>query len=232
MRNLRNSVVIALGGLIVSLPSAAVAKPPAAPVDPPAAGGGIRPAALTKTDHTRREMLRCPALVPAALNPPPGTTLEAGMAARGVQTYVCTAPAAGAAAPAWVLKAPHAVLSDGAETAATHFAGPGAASSPASAPIWQALDGSRLTGTKVATAAAPDGKSIPWLLLRTASSGGPGRFVDVTWIQRLDTAGGAAPTTGCDAAHLNAEVLVPYRADYFFYHPAAATTPLRRCASN
>jgi hypothetical protein len=89
-----------------------------------------------------------------------------------------------------------------------------------------------LTGTRVAAAAAPDGKSIPWLLLRTASVGGPGLFGDVTWIQRLDTAGGAAPATGCDAAHLNAEVLVPYRADYFFYHPAAAATPLRRCASN
>ncbi len=183
----------------------------------------------------------------AALDPPAGATLAAGMAASGVQAYVCTAPAAGGA-PAWVLKAPHAVLSEGQETAATHFLGPapvppvgakapapGAAvpaATPATAPTWQALDGSRLTGARVASAAAPDGKSIPWLLLKGTSSVGPGLFGDVTWIQRLDTVGGTAPAGGCDAGHLGAEVLVPYRADYFFYHPTAAGAPQRRCASN
>jgi hypothetical protein len=175
-------------------------------------------------------------------------TLAAGMAASGVQAYVCTAPASAGAAPAWVLKAPHAVLSEGKETAATHFSGPAPlppvaaktpapastapAAAPAAAPTWQALDGSRFTGARVASAAAPDGKSIPWLLLRSTSSVGPGLFGDVTWVQRLDTDGGAAPASGCDAAHLGAEVLVPYRADYFFYHATAAGSPMRRCASN
>ncbi len=194
---------------------------------------------------------RCPAHVPAALDPPAGTTLAAGMAASGVQVYVCTAPATAGGAPAWVLKAPHAVLSEGKETTATHFSGPApappvaakgpsagaqapspAATAPATAPTWEALDGSRLTGAKVASAAAPDGKSIPWLLLRSTSSVGPGLFGDVTWVQRLDTVGGAAPAAGCDAGHLGAEVMVPYRADYFFYHASAAGAPLRRCASN
>ena len=159
------------------------------------------------------KLLRCPAHVPAALDPPAGTTLAAGMAASGVQVYVCTAPRDRGRAPAWVLKAPHAVLSEGKETTATHFSGPapvaagrrqgaerridGAvaspASAPATAPTWEALDGSRLTGARVASAAAPDGKSIPWLLLRSTSSVGPGLFGDVTWVQRLDTVGGAAP---------------------------------------
>jgi hypothetical protein len=194
--------------------------------------------------------LHCPAHVPAALDPPAGTTLAAGMAASGVQVYVCTAAAA-ASAPTWVLNAPHAVHSEGKETTATHFSGPapvppvaakaaGAAATTApsgpfaaaTAPTWEALDGSRLTGARVASAPSPDGKSIPWLLLRSTSSTGPGLFGDVTWVQRLDTVGGAAPATGCDAGHLGAEVMVPYRADYFFYHPVAAGAGLRRCVSN
>ena len=129
-------------------------------------------------------------------------------------------------------KAPHAVLSEGKETTATHFSGPAPAPPVAAkgrvriagtfargdgsrdGPTWEALDGSRLTGARVASAAAPDGKSIPWLLLRSTSSTGPGLFGDVTWVQRLDTVGGGAPA-GCDGGHLGAEVMVPYRADYF-----------------
>ena len=232
----------------------AAAEPPAA-ADQAAPAAGVKRAAFTgdraaplaKSDDAK--LLSCPARVPAALDPPAGATLAAGMAASGVQAYVCTAPAAGGA-PAWVLKAPHAVLLQGQGTAATHFSGPApvppvgakapapgvpvapAATASATAPTWQALDGSRLTGARVAAAAAPDGKSIPWLLLRSTSSVGPGLFGDVTWVQRLDTVGGTAPTGGCDTTHLGAEILVPYRADYFFYHPTAAGSPMRRCASN
>jgi hypothetical protein len=222
-----------------------------------AAFAGERPSSPGHGDASK--LLRCPAHVPAALDPPSGTTVAAGMAASGVQVYVCTAPATAGAAPAWVLKAPHAVLSEGKETTATHFSGPApappvapkapspasastsaaapapssaSATAPATAPTWEALDGSRLTGARVASAAAPDGKSIPWLLLRSTSSVGPGLFGDVIWVQRLDTVGGAAPAAGCDAGHLGAEVMVPYRADYFFYHASAAGAPLRRCASN
>jgi hypothetical protein len=221
----------------------------------PAPAAGVQHAAFSgdrSASHgdDASKSLRCPAHVPTALDPPAGTTLAAGMAASGVQVYVCTAPAA-AGAPVWVLKAPHAVLSEGKETTATHFSGPApvppvaakapgaasmpaasAAAAPATAPTWEALDGSRLTGARVASAASPDGKSIPWLLLRSTSSTGAGLFGDVTWVQRLDTVGGAAPATGCDAGHLGAEVMVPYRADYFFYHQSPAGAPLHRCASN
>ncbi|MEO8214714.1 MAG: hypothetical protein ABI560_16045 [Myxococcales bacterium] len=47
---------------------------------------------------------------------------------------------------AFALKAPHAVLSDGSETTVIHFAGPS----------WQALDGSPVTGTRLAGIPAPD----------------------------------------------------------------------------
>src|SRR6185295_9852797 len=95
---------------------------------------------------------RCPADVPAALDPPPGSTIEAAFDAQGVQIYVCAVPAAGGA-PAWTLKAPHAILlTRGGDVAGIHFAGPS----------WQANDGSIVTGTRVASAAAPDATAIPW----------------------------------------------------------------------
>ena len=161
---------------------------------------------------------RCPRPMPAGLNPPAGATLEASMTARGVQIYVCATPVAGGAA-AWTLKAPHAVLGRGRDTDAIHFAGPS----------WQALDGSLVTGAKLA-AATPDPTAIPWLLLQAATNVGPGLFGDVTFIQRLDTVGGLAPSAGCDDGHLAAVVLVPYRASYFFYH-ATADARVRQCAA-
>ena len=55
------------------------------------------------------------------------------------------------------------------------------------------------------------------LLLEAKSAEGPGIFARVTYIQRVNTTGGTAPTEGCDAAHAGQEVRVPYTADYFFY---------------
>jgi len=163
---------------------------------------------------------RCPRALPAALNPPPDATLISALPARGVQIYTCAASTTGAAA-AWTLKAPHAVLMHGGEVAAIHFAGPS----------WQAIDGSLVVGARVAAAPAPDPTAIPWLLLRAASNAGVGVFTDVTFIQRLSTEGGVAPATGCDDAHLGAEVLVPYQADYFFYRTAIAGARVRQCVA-
>jgi hypothetical protein len=163
----------------------------------------------------------CPRDVPAALNPPADATLKAGFYAAGTQNYVCATPAAGGA-PAWPVKAPHALLLRGLDTEAIHVAGPS----------WQAVDGSVVVGAKVASAPAPDASDVPWLLLQAASHTGAGQFAPVSWIQRLGTSQGVAPATGCDDAHLGAETLVPYRALYFFYVTAAPGEPIRQCAAN
>jgi len=164
--------------------------------------------------------VRCPHDVPAALNPPAEATLAAALPARGVQIYTCVVPPA-SAAPAWTLKAPHAVLGKGHDVKAIHFVGPS----------WQAIDGSLVTGTKTASSPAPDATAILWLLLKAATNVGAGAFADITWVQRLATEGGAAPATGCDAAHPNAEVLVSYSADYFFYRTASPGQRVRQCAA-
>jgi hypothetical protein len=136
-----------------------------------------------------------------------------------VQIYTCAIPAAGGA-PVWTLKAPHAVLGKHGVDA-IHFAGPS----------WQANDGSLVTATRVASAPAPDTTDIAWLLLQAATHKGAGVFADVTWIQRLSTEDGAAPATGCDDAHVGAEVLAPYAADYFFYRASSDGERIRQCAA-
>ena len=161
----------------------------------------------------------CPAHVPEALNPPADVTLQLALPANGVQVYACTAPKPGEA-PAWALEGPHATLGTGQSVELIHFAGPS----------WQALDGSLSKGAKLAAADAPDPKAVPWLLL-SATASGAGTLAHVTHIQRLETVGGKAPATGCDAAHVGEKVLVPYRASYYFYAPAAAGEHVKQCRS-
>lgn len=89
----------------------------------------------------------------------------------------------------------------------THFATPGG-------PAWETKSGSRVVVTKV-NDCAPDAKAIPWLLLREVSTVGPGIFDDVTFVQRVDTTGGVAPSE--PGSTLNELRRVPYTAQYFFY---------------
>ena len=90
--------------------------------------------------------------------------------------------------------------------AGSHYAGP----------TWEGLDGSTVVAGRVAGVTV-DATAIPWLLLQATSNTGDGRMSDVTFIQRLETVGGLAPATGCDAAHIGAVADVPYTALYAFY---------------
>ena len=49
-----------------------------------------------------------------------------------------------------------------------------------------------------------------------------GHKLTATFIQRLNTAGGIAPSTGCvESRDVGKKALVPYEADYFFYKDVA-----------
>ena len=68
--------------------------------------------------------------------------------------------------------------------------------------------------------------AIAWLLLEVvgAQDGPTGgdKLTATTFIQRLNTSGGVAPSTGCTlSTDVGAEAFVPYTADYFFYKNAA-----------
>jgi hypothetical protein len=90
-------------------------------------------------------------------------------------------------------------------------------------PSWTSLSGSTVVGTTL-DKCTPDPDSIAWLLLGAASTTGPGIFEDVTYIQRLNTKGGVAPTTPGEV--VGQEAKVPYTADYVFYRRGGSSRPL------
>ena len=148
--------------------------------------------------------------IPAGLEVPAGNEHSAHATGVGVQIYVWTINPANPALASWVFKAPHAVLFAGHEDeredlTGIHFAGPN----------WQANDGSKVAGAKVA-AVTVNSNAIPWLLLKATSTSAAGTFSGITFIHRLNTLGGLAPTAPGQTA--GEELLVPYIADYYFYH--------------
>ena len=149
--------------------------------------------------------------IPAALQPPAGEHLVLKAHATGVQIYVCVPGADGASQ--WTLKAPEAQLRDARGSPVIHhFAGP----------TWQHRDGSEVTGKVAARVDSPDPHSIAWLLVTVASHSGEGVLAAVTSIQRIRTHGGQPPAASkCDGATRDAEIRVPYSADYYFYAPGS-----------
>ena len=146
-----------------------------------------------------------PPLPSPTLAAPKGNELAFYHDALGVQIYSCQAVATGFA---FTFVAPEASLFDRrGRVVIKHFGGP----------TWQSVaDGSSVVAT-VAAAFTDDPQSIAELLLKASSHTGKGIMSDVTFIQRLETVGGLAPTTGCDADHVGVTVRVPYSATYFFY---------------
>jgi hypothetical protein len=109
----------------------------------------------------------------------------------------------------WGTAVPEATLFDGqGGVVAIHFAGP----------TWESNSGSRVVGALPPVAVTVDPDAIPWLRLRALTTEGPGIFADTTYIQRVNTTGGKAPST--NGSFVGQVARVPYSADYFFYRQA------------
>jgi len=146
--------------------------------------------------------------VPEALRPGAGEAPLVTLTARGVQIYECRAKKDDAQAAEWAFVAPEAELVDrDGRPAGKHYAGP----------RWEAPDGSKIVGSVKARADAPAAGAIPWLLLSTKSDGPDGAFAKVTSVQRLRTAGGVAPASGCTPATLGQGARIAYTADYVLF---------------
>ncbi len=147
--------------------------------------------------------------LPKEIAVPEGHELVLRAAARGSQIYACRPKAADASAYEWVFVAPEADLLDAdGRTLGRHFAGP----------TWQTADGSKIVGAVKEKAPAQAG-NIPWLLLSVKSAEGTGPLARAAFVQRVQTQGGVAPLSGCDAAHAGTEARVPYTATYLFWAP-------------
>jgi hypothetical protein len=146
--------------------------------------------------------------VPAPLSAPDGQILTQQLHATGVQIYRCQPAKGDPAQFEWSLKQPEATLfTKAGSTIGKHYAGP----------TWEASDGSKVMGEVIARANSPAPNAIPWLLLNAKSTSGTGIFSAVRSIQRLHTAGGAAPADGCSQTQAGQELRVSYSADYWFY---------------
>ena len=142
-----------------------------------------------------------------SLSPPADVVPTFTTDGRGVQIYRCGEKDA---AFQWVFEAPEATLFDHTthQQLATHGAGP----------TWTWKDGSSVVGNVLENTPSPDSGSIPWLLLEVHTTNAvTGALTPITRIRRANTHGGNPPATGCDSAHANTVVRVPYTATYLFY---------------
>jgi len=144
----------------------------------------------------------------ATVTPPQTSALLLELFADGVQIYTCEAKESRFQ---WSFKAPEANLFDrqGGQIG-VHFAGP----------TWKMADGSAIIGEIVARGDAPESGAIQWLLLRVKSQEGSGALAQAAFIRRMDTKGGTAPKTGCDASHVSQQARMRYSAVYQFFSAA------------
>ena len=82
-------------------------------------------------------------------------------------------------------------------------------------PAWQNDSGSKVVGKLPPKAVTVDTNAIPWLRLEALTTEGPGIFAETTFIQRVNTTNGKAPSAPGESVGQVARI--PYTADYFFY---------------
>jgi hypothetical protein len=177
-----------------------------------------------------------PTPVPAEIEVPEGHKAFLEGHAIGTQNYVClpcpnpTTPAAmcpDASGFAWILFTPEATLfRDNDRQVITHFFSPNPFEHGTIRATWQHSGDTSTVWAKlfrppfldppfVATGA------IPWLLLQVSGAQdgptGGNKLTATTFIHRVNTSGGVAPSTVCTSGIVGTEAFEPYSADYIFY---------------
>jgi hypothetical protein len=155
------------------------------------------PSARANNDNRAPEL---PSPLCDSLQAPPGHKVAFHTYALGVQRYRWNGAS-------WSFVAPEANLYADANfrgKVGTHYGGP----------TWESNSGSNVVGRRLAGCSV-DSTAIDWLLLEAVSTEGPGIFSHVTYIQRVNTVGGKAPTT--PGSSIGAEARVPCTTEYYFY---------------
>jgi hypothetical protein len=148
--------------------------------------------------------------LPEAVKVPAGNAVALETVGIGEITYECRTKA-GTAAYEWVFVGPQADLKNRSGAKIGTYYGPPA--------TWAADDGSKITGTQVSVAPSSAG-NIPFQLVKANPAMGTGAMTGTTYIQRVATQGGVAPSTTCDAASMGRKEIVKYQADYIFWKAA------------
>lgn len=165
--------------------------------------------------------------VPSNLAVPPGNTLFFHGYAVGTQNYSCLPEGTGVA---WKPLGPQATLFQTLRgdlyQVATHYFSYNPSEIETLRPTWQhSFDTSQVWGRARAMSTDPafvEAGAVPWLLVEVVGDepgpAGGSLLTATTFIHRVNTSGGVAPSTGCsDSGNIGALALVPYVTDYFFY---------------
>jgi Protein of unknown function (DUF3455) len=168
-----------------------------------------------------------PPPVPATIEVPAGNKAFLEGHAVGTQDYICLPSDTGFA---WTFFGPQATLfNDDDKQITTHFLSPNPDESGMPRATWQHSRDTSAVWAKVRTSSSdPDfvaPGAIPWLLLEVVGDQdgptGGHKLTPTTFIHRLNTSGGIAPSIGCTLpTEVGTKALVPYTADYFFYKAA------------
>lgn len=154
-----------------------------------------------------------PAGLAAALRAPVDEEPAFMLSGNGAYIYQCRQSPLDPNAYEWGFVVPDATLYEGNRTAAHHK----------TVGLYESLsDRSSISGV-VRTTQAAGVANLPWVLIRAQPLSENGLFANVTSIQRVNTIGGAAPTTGCGPDNTGAEARVAYQADYYFYRRRGAS---------
>jgi subtilisin family serine protease len=147
------------------------------------------------------------ATLPEVVRVPMGQKVMMTTTGIGELTYECREKKDMAGQHEWVFVGPVATLyGSGRKVVGKYYAGP----------TWESSDGSKVTGKQLAVALAGTA-NIPLQLVKAEPATGAGAMAGVTYIQRLNTKGGVAPATACNAAAKGQRQQVAYEADYVFY---------------
>lgn len=147
------------------------------------------------------------ATLPEAVRVPAGQKFMMTATGVGELTYECREKKDTAGAFEWGFVGPVAkLMSADKKEVGKYYAGP----------TWESTDGSKVTGKQVAVSPSAPG-NIPMQLVKTDPAMGSGAMTGVSYIQRVNTKGGVAPTTACAADNKGARQQVVYEADYLFY---------------
>ena len=170
-------------------------------------------------DNAKRPPVPPNIQVPAGLEVPAGNRAFREGDAIGTQDYICLPSG-------WTFFGPQATLfNERDRQIITHFLSPNPFENGTPRVTWQdSEDTSKVWGSAL-HAVTVDPGAIPWVLLQVvgAEDGPTGgdELSETTYIQRLNTVGGLAPSTPCTVGMM---ALAPYTANYFFYKAIKRTS--------